>query len=556
MKRMLLLLSAGMLIVAVQAIGQSRTDYGKELLKQGKTAEAINFFQGLLQNTSRDADAWFWLAKSYQKIGRLDSAEIAAQRVVRLNDELMDGWQLLSEIQVEQKNLVGAFATVKAGLKVKKQENPALLVQLGHILMLSDSADAALVAFTRAKELDPSSVSAYIGMGDAYLKQGVGPMATVQFEKALEIDSLQPALLYRLATIYLKERQYNESGHAYNRLLALQPNNDNARLELANLYKRAKLWAKCAGTLKDYFVRNPNPPKDVMLMYMEALYQSKQYKEALPVAEKYVAADAASPLATRILAVAQVEQKQYAKGVETYAKLTAMDSLGFDDYRRLGRAYRETNKDSLAALTLERALKLDTTQAALYGEVGSIWMKLKNWDRAAEMFAHRFRLDTLAVGALVNYGSCMMQLEDYEKASGAFERVIKINPQYPPAYIRLASCYFQQKKATEGRQAAEKAIQAVDTAKVKYRLELADAYRMVGLSFLLEKKWDEGVKSLRESLKYKDDEAQTWLLLGQGLQNMQKNKEAFEAYKHVLKLDPKNEQAKKGVDTLAPIVGE
>jgi tetratricopeptide (TPR) repeat protein len=233
-----------------------------------------------------------------------------------------------------------------------------------------------------------------------------------------------------------------------------------------------------------------------------------------------------------------------------------MDSLTFDDFRRLGRAYRETGKDSLAAVVLERALKTDTTQAALYGEVGSIYMKLKNWDRAAEMFERRFHLDTTAVGALVNFGACKMQTEEYDQASAAFERVIRINPQYPPAYIRLASCYFQQKKVPEGRQTAEKAILVVDTAKVKYRLELADAYRMIGLSGLLEKKWEEGVKSLRESLKYKEDEAQTWLLLGQGLQNMQKNKEAFEAYKRVLKLDPKNEQAKKGVETLAPIVGE
>ena len=131
-------------------------------------------------------------------------------------------------------------------------------------------------AVVEGGELEPNNATAYIGMGEAYLKQGVGPMAEAQFEKALEIDSTQTALLYRLANIYIKERQYNDGARTYQRLLALQPNNDAARLELANLYKRAKQWAKCASTLKDYFVRVPNPPKDVTLMYLEALYQSRR----------------------------------------------------------------------------------------------------------------------------------------------------------------------------------------------------------------------------------------------------------------------------------------
>ena len=561
MKRMCLVLITGILLASVQAVGQQRSDPGRDMLKEGKIAEAITYYRNILQNSSRDAQSWFGLGLCYEKLGRLDSAEYATQRSVTIDDEISDAWVLLVRVQVQQKNLIGAYASAKTGLKAKKREYPPLLVELGRVLLRADSSDAALVTFSRAKELDTANVPAYNGMGDAYLKQGVGPMATAQYEKSLDLDSTQVDLLYKLANVYLKERQYNDAGRTYNRLLSLQPNNDNARLELGRLYYRAKLWAKCAATLKDYFVRVPNPPKDVLSMYMEALYNSKQYKEALPASEKYLQSDAKSVLALRIAAVSQVEQKMYAQGVETYSRLTAVDTLTYDDLRKLGRAYRETKKDSLAALTLEKALKIDSTQAAVYGEVGSLWMGLKNWERAAAMFEKRFQLDTAAIGAYINYGACMMQLEEYDKAASAYERAIKQNPQYPPAYVRLASCYLQifiqlkaQDKLAEGRQVAEKAIQVVDTAKTKYRLELTDAYRMVGLSFLLEKKWEEGVKNLRESLKYKEDEPQTWLMLGQGLQNMQKNKEAYDAYKRVLKLDPKNPAALKGVEALKILV--
>jgi tetratricopeptide (TPR) repeat protein len=564
MKRISLLLIAGVVLMAVRAPGQVRADNGRELLKEGKALQAAAFYQAQIQNSSRDFQAWYGLGLSYEKLGKLDSAEIAAQRAVTINDELSDGWVLLVRVQSAQKNFAGAHVSARTGLKAKKQEYPPLLIAFGSMLMKADSADAALVVFSRAKELDPNSAVAYIGMGDAYLKQGVGPMATAQYEKSLELDSSQIDLLYKLANVYVKERQYPEAGRTYNRLLAIQPNNDNARLELGRLYYRAKLWSKCAATLKDYFTRVPNPPKELLSNYMEALYSSRQYKEALPVAEKFVQADPKSVLGTRILAVSQYESKQYALGVENFTKLGTMDTLTFDDLRRLGRAYHEVKKDSLAAVTLERALKIDTTQAAIYGEAGSYWMIQKSWARAAVMLEKRFLIDTAAIGALINYGACMMQMEEYDKAASAYERAIRQNPQYPPAYVHLASCYLQdfvqlkqQDKAADGhlvRQTAEKAIQVVDTAKAKWKLELVDAYRMIGLSYLLEKKWEEGVKNLRESLKLRDDEAQTWLLLGQGLQNLQKNKEAYDAYKRVLKIDPKNPAALKGVETLKPLV--
>jgi tetratricopeptide (TPR) repeat protein len=453
--------------------------------------------------------------------------------------------------------------------KRKESKYPPLLVVLGQSLIALDSADAALVASAEAKELDPQNSSAYEVMGDAYLKQKVAPMAISSYEKSLEIDSLQPGILYKIANSHKNERLYTKAAEVYVRILALDPNNDVARLELAGLFYRARQYANCARTLKEYFKNQKNPPKDIQSIYLEALYKSKQYKEAFEVAKEYLKLEPNSILAYRAVAYGNLIDKQYAQSIEAYKKIAKLDTMEFDDFRWLGTAYKQIKKDSLAAATWEEAIK-DTTQSIalrsyLLGEVGSIWMNSKRYERAAEYFQKRVQLDTMAVGALINYAQCMIQLEEFDKASAALKKAIVQNPKYLPAYTNLGFCYFQMKDFDAGRKEYETAIKVIDTAETKYRWELSEANRAIALALMLEKKttaeasqkkWEDAIAYLKKSAKYKEDVSQTHLLLGQCYQNLNqtvnKKEDAIKEYKRTLQLDPKNEAAKKGLKDLQP----
>jgi tetratricopeptide (TPR) repeat protein len=568
MKRILSVAIAILIAATTTVISQPQLDKAKDLMKQKKYDEAIAVCQTYLQSSPRDENGWLILAKAFQQIGSLDSAEITAKKVVLLDDEMMDGYTILGQVQLQKKNVQDAYATAKAGLKMTKRKQPKyppLLIVLGQSLIVLDSADAALVASAEAKELDPQNATAYEVMGDAYLKQKVAPMAISNYEKALEVDSLQQGILYKIANTYKNERQYTEAARIYYRIIALDPTNDAARIELAGLLFRAKQWAKCSAVLKEYFVNHKNPPKDLQSIYLEALYKSRQYKEAFEVAKGYLKLEPNSVLAYRAVAYGNLIDKQYAQSIEAYKKIAILDSMEFDDYRWLGTAYRQIKKDSLAATAWEEALK-DTAQTIalrsyLYGELGSIWMNFKSYGRAADFFQKRVQLDTTAIGASINLANCLIQLEDYEKAILVLQKAIIRNPKYPPAYINLGFCYFQMKDYDAGRKVFETALKVIDTAETKYRFELADANRMIALALMLEKKttiegsqkkWEDAIVYLKKSVKYKEDVAQTHILLGQSYQNLNKKEDAIREYKRSLQLDPKNEVPKKGLKDLQP----
>ena len=215
MKCIILIVIVNLITASSTLIGQSRLDYVKELMSKQRIVEAISVCQTYLQSSSRDENAWFLLAKAYQQIGNLDSAEIAAAKAVQLEDELLDGYTLLAEIQLTKKNLNEAYQTASSGLKISKklnkQEYSPLLFVLGDILYEADSLDAALVAFSKVVEFEPNNAHAYERRGDVYLKQRVAPMAISQYERSLDIDSSQQQLLYKLANVYAKERQYADA---------------------------------------------------------------------------------------------------------------------------------------------------------------------------------------------------------------------------------------------------------------------------------------------------------------------------------------------------------
>jgi tetratricopeptide (TPR) repeat protein len=573
MKRILSIALALFIAATTTVISQSQIDKAKDLIKQKKYDEAIAVSQSYLQSNARDENGWLILAKAYQQSGSLDSAEMTVKKAIQLDDELMEGYTVLGQVQLAKKNALESYTTAKAGLKMTKRKQPKyppLLVVLGQSLIVLDSADAALVSAAEAKELDPQQAAAYEVIGDAYLRQKVAPMAISSYEKSLEIDSLQQGVLYKIANTYKNERQYTEAARIYYRILALDPTNDAARLELAGLLYRAKQWAKCAAVLKDYFVNHKNPPKDLYSIYLEALYKSKQYKESFEVAKAYLKLEPNSVLAYRSIAYGNLIDKQFAQSVEAYKKIASLDTMEFDDYRWLGTAYKQLKKDSLAAATWKEALK-DTAQSValrsyLYGEVGSYYMSSRQYEQASEYFLKRYHVDTTAVASMINYAKCIMEMKEFDKAVSALQEAITRYPKYPGAHISLGFCYAQMKDYDLSRKEFETAVKLIDTTDSKYsKYDLADSYRMIALSIMVEKKstseeskkkWEDAIIYLKKSLKYNEGVGQTHLWLGQCFQNLNKLDDAIKEYKRTIQLDPKNDEAKKYLADLLKLKGD
>jgi tetratricopeptide (TPR) repeat protein len=543
-------LGACLAMLASVLFAQAQLDDGKNLFREKKYTEAVESFRLATQMYPREAQGWYWLAKSFFAKGTLDSAEIAALRSKQLDDDYLDVYTLLCTAQLQLKKNADAYATVRAGLKVKKN-HPAFVAQLAVAQLAMDSVDPAIRTATLSKELGPTNPSNFEVLGDAYSRQGLTQIALGQYERSLELDSNQSRLMEKMATAYQKERRYPEAVKMYQLVIALEPANQPARFELGRIYYRAKRFRDAAKIFNEFYAREKNN-KEARTMYIESMYQSRQYKEAVPILEAALKSPDASKKWMRYLARGYYELKNFDSTSAIYQRVKSIgkDTLEADDYRLWARAHQELKRFDAAAENYEESIKLDTAQVAMFGDVGALYMQLKNWERAAYWFEKRFTSDSTAISAYVNYSACMLQLERFEKAVTALEKTISQNPQYVPAYTRLGVSFLRLKDYPKSKAAFEMAIKIIDTAESKYKADLGMANRYIGLVFLLEKKYKEGLDNLLKSTQYDESDCQTYVWIGQALQNLQKKDEAVRAYTKALKLCPENKDAKQGKEVL------
>jgi tetratricopeptide (TPR) repeat protein len=536
------------LLAGLPAFGQ-QLDNAKELLRRGKPAEALPLLRPSLGSSQPNPEAWALLAEAYLQLGHPDSAAIVARRIVDEDDANPQGYVLAARAFLAQQKTSEALAVLRKGLRVRKIATGPLWTELGYVFLTCDSTKAAIAAFTQAKEAEPTNPAVFEGLGEAYSREGIPVMAIEHYERVLQLDSTRSTTAYRLARLYGKERRYNEAARLYQQCIQQDSTNSLAYLELGRLYYLARQYANAARYLSSYTERRPDSIA-ITLLASEAHLAARSYDQAATLAQRVLQRDSTAVKAIRITAHALVHLHLYQQALPYFDRLGRLDTLQAEDMKLLGKVYHETGNDSLAGVFYGRALEQRPDDADLYGELGAVLMKTRAYERAAWAFQKRYTLDPTAVSAYVNYGLSNMALARWDTARAAFRQAILLRPQYLQSHLFLARCLVQLDSLREATQEYRTVLQLADSTSAKNAEERAEAYGMIGFWHLREKRYPQAVELLTMSIRLKEDNPQTHLWLAQTFALWNKREEAVREYQRVLKLDPSNKDAKKGLEIL------
>ncbi len=531
--------------------GQDKLESGRELLKSGKPEEAIAVFRSIAPVDVKYVDAMVLLARSYLAVGKIDSAEWAAKIAVDKNGKNPEALVLLTDAYLANKKSPEAYAVLRKGLKSMKN-NATLLTHRGFVHMKHDSTDKAIVDFSMAKETDPKHALAYEGLGDVYVKLQGYAIAIMNYEEAIQLDSTKEELLYKLSQALKMERRYTEAAHTYNRILDLHPENDTVRLELGNLYYAATQYPNSARILSPYIQKNP-ADTSAWRVFVDAVENGRRAGGEIgyQTAEAILKTEPKLTKAIRLAGKSGYTIRKYNESAGQYRALEKIEPLKSEDIKYLGKSLLNLKKDSLAAALMEKSLAMDTTQTDLFVDLGSAYMNLKKWGKAASMFEKWMSIDSTRIdAAYVNYALCMEQLGNWESAKNVLRKAVTRNPKYINGFYHLGICYSQLKSVAEAKQSYETVIQLVDTAKTRYRRELADSYKYIALTHLSDKRWGEAVGFLDKAVALDPKDLNLLIYRAQTYAAMDRKDEARREFERVLKIDPKNQDAIKGIKIL------
>jgi tetratricopeptide (TPR) repeat protein len=508
-----------------------------------------------LETAPKNLDAWQTLAQAYLKVSNIDSAKIAGQRIISIDEKNVNGYLLVSKIEESQKDMKAAYTTLTTGLQERKGDGQ-LLIALGGLLLRADSVDRAIVVLTQAKEASPNSAVIFDNLGDAYNRQGVPVFAITQYEKSVELDSMKAEVYIKLGKLYYKERRYNDAAKAYARVVTLDQSNKEILLELCKMYmaSRPKQYDNAAKYLKLYTQRFPKETEP-WGMYAEALFNLRQFSEALEAANQVLKVDPKNGKALRYQATSLFVLNKYKESVDSFKGLQAADTMKVDDYMRLGDANMALKQTQAAVIAYEEVLRLDPNKKDVFDKAARAFMSDGKYAMAAALFQRRFSIDSSsgALSSYVNYASCKIALKEYDSARIAYRTFISKKADYPTAWLGLAHALLLMSPDSlqRARVAYEEWLKLIPAAEeTKYKKDLAEAHKNIGVAFLVDKKYEQALAPLKKSLQYYEPDDDTHLRLGQANAMLGNKEEAIKEYQRAYKLNPKNKDAKKGLELL------
>jgi len=572
----LLLFALSTVVFIPKMEAQDFLDMGMKLLQKKDLDKAIELFQRALERTPKSAKAHFYLGEAYYQKGAMDSAEMSFSSAVKYDDEYAAAYKRLGDIFSHQKRYADAIAQYNRALKYEAK-NSEFLYALGVCYLEADSVDKAIVEFTKAREANPKDAMIYVGLGDAYLKLGVVPFSIEQYKKAVEQDSTLLITHQKLARLYIEQRMGREALRELEIITRLDSTNPAPWWEAGHLLYINERYDNALPFLKKFTELKPRSSKG-HLEYGKALAKSKnkRYKDAIPELLEAIKLDTARAMqieAWRQLADSYFWTKDYGKSDSAYSKLATLDTLNVNEYEKWGLSAHFTKDTTAAIKAYKNAVRLNSTLTEVYKNVFALLSAIGERDTAIVIFKRRIEVDSKSADESYYYmGTAYYTMEEFDSARVSLQKAVAIKDTLPYA-LWLARCYVALNDKARRRSAYEHVLKlAQQNNSNDHRKEIGEALGFIGMDQLLDatinNEWEKPVETLKRAIQYNPDlpsqaDLHTWL--GQSLMylyfkrvketgdrkgNDYLKQDACAEFNKVLKIDPKNPNAKNSKDKL------
>lgn len=201
---------------------------GRVLNQQGRSEEAIVYFNRAIEINARSGMAFEGLAQAYAKLGQTDKAEAAYRGMISQRREDWRAYHQLGLFYKRQGDLRGAIREYQ------------------HVIALT-----------------PDNATAYSNLGSFYYMDGQFAEARNMWEKSISIEPARAALS-NLAQLHMNEERYKNAVKLYEKVAELDAGDYRAWSNLAAAYRRTdseekarEANKKSTALAEEMLIRNP-----------------------------------------------------------------------------------------------------------------------------------------------------------------------------------------------------------------------------------------------------------------------------------------------------------
>ncbi|HEX4350984.1 MAG TPA: tetratricopeptide repeat protein [Verrucomicrobiae bacterium] len=207
------------------------SNLGDVTFNQGRTDEAINYYQQALALKPTAADLHNNLGAALLAKGQIDEAIAESQEALRLKPEYADAYLNLGNALAKKGLLDDAIGQFQKGIRLKP-DNDAGYIDLGIALLNQGRPDEAINEFHTAMGLKPATAELHNDVGIALLAKGLTDEAIAESQESIR---LKPGLVpahQNLGRAFFRKGQIDQAVAQFQEVVRLEPSESASHVNL------------------------------------------------------------------------------------------------------------------------------------------------------------------------------------------------------------------------------------------------------------------------------------------------------------------------------------
>lgn len=289
------------------------------------------------------------------------------------------------------------------------------------------------------------------------------------------------------AQLLLADGEYDAAVEAFQEAIKLDPDTDDLRFALAELYLELDQPVQAKRIIEDLLINNPESI-DAHLTLANAYFNNKQPELAVEHYRKVLELEPGRGQVQLHLAIALVRGGELDLAVDELKDLLVTQPDLSPARLALARLYREMGLSGLAEEQYQYLLDNQPDFVQAYVELGLLYEDRKEWQAAMTVFRKALSQQPLNFALRHHIARVLVGMDDYDEALEELGLIVELNP------------------------------------------DDFDARRKIGLIYLEQKRLDEAIKVFREILELKPDSESVRYYLGSTLERQEQWDAALEAF--------------------------
>ena len=402
------------------------------------------------------------LVSLYQQQNELDKAAALLEKMVTRFPSKQDPLFSLLDIYSRQEKYNDVISTLNR-LEKRLGKNEQLSMEKFRIYLQMKDDKKAFQEIESLVQEYPMDMRYQVILGDVYLQNGKKQEAYDAYQKVLAVEPDNPMVLFSMASYYEQTGQKELYQQQLDTLLLNKKVTSDTKISVMRqvIAENEQSSAKDSTqviALFDRMMKQDMDDPQIPMLYSQYLLSKNMEQEAVPVLEQVVDLDPTNKAARLMLVSAAVKKEDYKQIIKVCEPGIEATPDALELYYYLAIAYHQAEQTDSVLSVCSRALEhvtADTRKEVvsdLYSIMGDIYHTKKQMAEAYAAYDSSLVYNPSNIGALNNYAYYLsVERRDLDKAEEMSYKTVKAEPNNSTYLDTYAWILFEKGNYAEAR---------------------------------------------------------------------------------------------------------